>query len=95
MDAEQKDMLMHMDYVNSFVFVCYGCPADGLADAHGHYQLWLLLFTVDVQQMNLLMDMDTGNSCYYCSLWMPQQMDMLLHMDIVNIIVIVITVIKM
>ena len=39
---------------------------------------------------DMLMHMDSVNSCCYCLLWMPQQMDMLLHMDIVNIIVIVI-----
>ena len=42
--------------------------------------------------MDLLMHMDTVNS-FYCSLWMPQQMDMLLYTDIVHIIGIVIIVI--
>ena len=52
----------------------------------------LLLFTMDAQQMDMLIHRDTVESCCYCSLWMPQQMDLLLHMDIVNIIVIVIVI---
>ena len=35
-DAQQMDMLMHMNSVNSCVIVHYGCSADALADAHGH-----------------------------------------------------------
>ena len=83
------------------ITVCFACPADGPADAHG--LSWLLLFTMDAQQMDVLMHtgyvtcycslwmhMDTVNNYCCCLLWMPQQTDMLLHMDIVNIIVIVI-----
>ena len=44
---------------------------------------------MDGQQTELLRHMDAVDS-YCCLLWMPQQMDMLLHMDIVNIIVIIV-----
>ena len=53
-----------------------------------------MMSAMDAQQMDLLMQMDTVISHCYCLLWMPQQTDMLLHMDMVNIIVIVIIVIK-
>ena len=53
---------------------------------------FLLLFTMDTQQMDMLMHSDTVESCCYCSPWMPQQMDLLLHTDIVNIIVILIVI---
>ena len=36
MDAQQTDLLIHMDIVIACVTVHYGCPADGFADAHGH-----------------------------------------------------------
>ena len=49
-----------------------------------------VLFTMDAQQKDLLMHMDTLDSCCYCLLWMPQQMNLLLHTDIVNTTVIVI-----
>ena len=52
----------------------------------------LLLITMDAQQLDMLMHSDTVESCFYCSLWMPQQMGLSLHMDIVNIIVIVIVI---
>ena len=38
----------------------------------------LLLFTMDAQQMDMLMHSDFVNYCY-CLLWMPQQMDLLLQ----------------
>ena len=56
---------------------CYGCSTDRCVDAHRH-----LLFTIDAQQMDMLMHSDFINYYYY-SLWMPQQMD-LLHTHIVN-----------
>ena len=52
----------------------------------------LLLFTIDAQKMDMLMHSDTVESCCYCSLWMPQEMDLLFHMNIVNIIVTVIVI---
>ena len=101
---KQMDLLRNLDDVH------YGCPADGIADAHWlcyclcYHSLWMpsrqtcwctwtllllvLLFVMDAMQMDLLMCIDTVDSYCYCVLWMSQQMDMFLHMDIVNIIVI-------
>ena len=50
----------------------------------------LLLSTMDAQQMDMLKQSHSVESCCYCPLWMPQQTDLLLHIHIVNIIVIVI-----
>ena len=36
-----------------------------------------LLFTIDAQQMDMLKHSDTVESCCYCLLWMPEQMDLL------------------
>ena len=35
MDAQQKDLLMHMDTVN-WIMCQYGCSTDRLVDAHEH-----------------------------------------------------------
>ena len=48
-----------------------------------------MMSAMNAQQIDLLMQMDTVNSCY-CLLWLLQQMEVLLHMDIVNIIVIIV-----
>ena len=46
MDAQQMDLLMHMDCVVLCVIVHYGCSADRHAGAHGHCYL-MPLFTTD------------------------------------------------
>ena len=43
MDAQQMDLLMHMD-TGEWMRCQYGCSADRLLDAQGHccYSLWML-----------------------------------------------------
>ena len=97
MDAQQTDSLMHLN--NPSRWILWQMYLLRNLDDMSVWMLYiwtsactqtlltpLLLFTINDQETDMLMHIDTGESCCYCSLWMPQHIDLLLHTGIVNIV---------